>query len=395
MSAKPKQKKQRGRKAAAPVAPTAAQLKKRARESKLKGSVPAPKVSMPQRVRQASRVQASRVSPDRQMTSAQINNAFQAQMQQAQAASFDMHSHAFPTMPPHHPQDPHFSAAAQAAQATTTTAKPTHGPGSNLPNSKNYTPTYEDLAVIRNFKRFKRKGSSSKYKGVFYVKKEKKWRAQICLKGKKQYIGTFTNDRDAAIARDKRVRKLFGECKELLNFAPTPGMAAASALNTPAPPQGYQMPGYDHKTAQARAAMSAQQFQFPPHAAQSARHPEGLAGSRAHAAARQGRNENIASSMFIKPGTMPKHHGQIDTSHLRLPQVGLAEGSYPMHPRMPPVQHAYPPRGARQRMNINMNDADHNAQAAAASAYVNVQSYDGNNYLLDPVADYNSYTVAS
>ena len=42
----------------------------------------------------------------------------------------------------------------------------------------------EDLVMITNFKRFKRKGSSSRYKGVFYVKKEKKYRAQICLKGK-------------------------------------------------------------------------------------------------------------------------------------------------------------------------------------------------------------------
>mmetsp|Transcript_1442 Transcript_1442/g.2220 ORF Transcript_1442/g.2220 Transcript_1442/m.2220 type:complete len:112 (+) Transcript_1442:845-1180(+) len=84
----------------------------------------------------------------------------------------------------------------------------------------------------RNFKRYKRKGSSSNYKGVFYVKKEKKWRAQICLKGKKKYVGTFTNDRDAAIARDARIRAAFGEVTELLNFAPpqnsvvtTPNMA--------------------------------------------------------------------------------------------------------------------------------------------------------------------------
>lgn len=38
--------------------------------------------------------------------------------------------------------------------------------------------------MITNFKRFKRKGSTSRFKGVFYVKKEKKYRAQICLKGK-------------------------------------------------------------------------------------------------------------------------------------------------------------------------------------------------------------------
>lgn len=76
----------------------------------------------------------------------------------------------------------------------------------------------EDYVMITNFKRFKRKGSTSKYKGVFYVKKEKKYRAQICLKGKKKYVGTFKNDFDAAVARDQRIREMFGEVEELLNF---------------------------------------------------------------------------------------------------------------------------------------------------------------------------------
>lgn len=48
--------------------------------------------------------------------------------------------------------------------------------------------TVEDFIMITNFKRFKRKGSSSRFKGVFYVKKEKKFRAQICLKGKVSYL---------------------------------------------------------------------------------------------------------------------------------------------------------------------------------------------------------------
>lgn len=79
----------------------------------------------------------------------------------------------------------------------------------------------EDYVMITNFKRFKRKGSTSKYKGVFFVKKEKKYRAQICLKGKKKYVGTFKNDFDAAIARDAQIREMFGEVEELLNFPGT------------------------------------------------------------------------------------------------------------------------------------------------------------------------------
>jgi len=99
----------------------------------------------------------------------------------------------------------------------------------------------EDLRVIKNFKRFKRSGSSSKYKGVFYVTKEKKWRAQICLRGKKTYVGTFTNDLDAALARDKKVRALYGEFDELLNFQAHPTfvplpMNSSSQMSQPVNP---------------------------------------------------------------------------------------------------------------------------------------------------------------
>lgn len=65
---------------------------------------------------------------------------------------------------------------------------------------------------------FKRKGSTSKYKGVLFVKSQRKWRAQLCLKGGKQYIGSFHDELEAAKKRDERIRELFGEKTELLNF---------------------------------------------------------------------------------------------------------------------------------------------------------------------------------
>lgn len=65
---------------------------------------------------------------------------------------------------------------------------------------------------------FKRKVSSSKYKGVLYVKSQSKWRAQVCLGGKKKYIGSYDTEIDAAVARDKKIRQLFGDKIELLNF---------------------------------------------------------------------------------------------------------------------------------------------------------------------------------
>uniref|UniRef100_A0A7S3LK92 AP2/ERF domain-containing protein n=1 Tax=Aplanochytrium stocchinoi TaxID=215587 RepID=A0A7S3LK92_9STRA len=177
-----------------------------------------------------------------------------------------------------------------------------------------YTPSSDDLAVIRNFKRFKRKGSSSKYKGVFYVKKEKKWRAQICLKGKKQYVGTFTNDRDAAIARDKRIRKLFGEVKELLNFAPPNPVATASI-----PVQHAYPP---HPT------MSAHQFQLPTNATTGRRSAERI----------QSHNDQHGVTMdnltqFIKPGTMAQLHGGGDPTMIQPPTAyNYVSSAYGLHP---------------------------------------------------------------
>lgn len=65
---------------------------------------------------------------------------------------------------------------------------------------------------------FKRKKASSMFKGVLFVKRQLKWRAQICLRGKKKYIGSYDSELEAALARDQKVRELYGECKKLLNF---------------------------------------------------------------------------------------------------------------------------------------------------------------------------------
>mmetsp|Transcript_9349 Transcript_9349/g.10852 ORF Transcript_9349/g.10852 Transcript_9349/m.10852 type:complete len:394 (-) Transcript_9349:196-1377(-) len=74
---------------------------------------------------------------------------------------------------------------------------------------------------------FKRKKSSSKYKGVLFVKSQKKWRAQICLKGSKMYIGSFDDELEAAVRRDERIRDLFGLQVELMNFPDENEPAAA------------------------------------------------------------------------------------------------------------------------------------------------------------------------
>lgn len=54
-------------------------------------------------------------------------------------------------------------------------------------------------------------GSSSKYKGVRWRKREKKWQARIKINGKDKHLGYFTSEEEAAEAYNKEAIKLFGE----------------------------------------------------------------------------------------------------------------------------------------------------------------------------------------
>ena len=53
--------------------------------------------------------------------------------------------------------------------------------------------------------------TSSRFKGVYWSKLERKWKAQIQTTGYKQGLGTFTDEAEAARAYDAAAREAFGE----------------------------------------------------------------------------------------------------------------------------------------------------------------------------------------
>lgn len=53
--------------------------------------------------------------------------------------------------------------------------------------------------------------STSRYKGVSYVKSKKIWRARIEKNGRSHYLGDFVREEHAALAYNKAAREMFGD----------------------------------------------------------------------------------------------------------------------------------------------------------------------------------------
>lgn len=66
--------------------------------------------------------------------------------------------------------------------------------------------------------RGKRPNTTSKYKGVSWHARSRRWRARICVNGKELYLGGFTSEKEAADTYDAKAREVFGGYARL-NFA--------------------------------------------------------------------------------------------------------------------------------------------------------------------------------
>jgi hypothetical protein len=62
-----------------------------------------------------------------------------------------------------------------------------------------------------------RKGTSSRYKGVYWHERDKRFYAQISHKGRRYHLGSYKSEIQAAKAYDKKAKELFGEFAHL-NF---------------------------------------------------------------------------------------------------------------------------------------------------------------------------------
>ena len=62
------------------------------------------------------------------------------------------------------------------------------------------------------------KPTTSQYKGVSWFKRDKKWKATICVNKKSIYLGMYENEKDAAIAYNKAAIDYFGEFACLNEF---------------------------------------------------------------------------------------------------------------------------------------------------------------------------------
>ncbi len=91
---------------------------------------------------------------------------------------------------------------------------PDHKNGNGLDNQRCNLRLASDSQQGQN-KRKKSGSSSSKYKGVSWIKEDNKWRARIKKNGKQIHLGVFKTEIGAAVAYNRAAKELFGDFARL------------------------------------------------------------------------------------------------------------------------------------------------------------------------------------
>lgn len=73
-------------------------------------------------------------------------------------------------------------------------------------------------ATQNNMNLAKRKGTTSRFKGVYWCKQKGKWHTRIKMFGKAKHLGFFSDEQAAAIAYDEAAINLFGQFARINNI---------------------------------------------------------------------------------------------------------------------------------------------------------------------------------
>ncbi|GBG25977.1 Hypothetical Protein FCC1311_021972 [Hondaea fermentalgiana] len=137
------------------------------------------------------------------------------------------------------PPPPPLSACSRKASAAELSSDQNSDPGSSTSspstNLNNNTLVASSLRNNRDLGRDvtqpngSRQRSSSRFRGVCWLKKRRAWRARIEIEGVRKHLGYFDNEEDAARAYDARARATHG-LSARLNFPDQPGDANVQGL---------------------------------------------------------------------------------------------------------------------------------------------------------------------
>jgi len=84
-----------------------------------------------------------------------------------------------------------------------------HIDGNRLNNTRGNLRLCERRQNLMNSR--KRTATTSKFKGVYWLAANRKWRAKINIEGKSKHLGCFAAEEDAARAYDQAAKTYFGE----------------------------------------------------------------------------------------------------------------------------------------------------------------------------------------